>query len=295
MTIEAMTNSPKRLLILGANGMLGHAVLRWFSKDPAYAVTGSVRRAESIVDLRGLAPEATLVVADDARDLVVLRRLFSEVRPEVVINCIGMVKQLAGADAPAVTIPINALLPHRLARLAQAHGARLVHISTDCVFSGLRGAYVEDDIPDAEDLYGRSKLMGEVDCENAVTLRTSIIGHELSTSHALLGWFLAQSGPVAGFSNAIFSALPTVELARVIQEHVLPNEALRGNYHVAGPAISKHDLLHIVAHAYGTTTAIIPHPQPVLDRSLNADRFAAATGYRAPDWRELVARMHEFG
>ena len=290
-----MTDSRKRLLVLGANGMLGNAVLRWFANDPGYAVVGSVRRAETIRSLAERAPAASFVGGVDACDLPALRRLFADVQPQVVINCVGVVKQLAGAGAPAVAIPINALLPHRLAKLSQACGARLVHISTDCVFSGVRGGYAEQDLPDADDLYGRSKLMGEVDYENAVTLRTSIIGHELDTSHALLGWFLAQEGSVSGFSNAIFSALPTVELARVIQQFVLPNEGLRGTYHVAGPAISKHDLLHVVARAYGRSNPIVAEPLPVLDRSLNGARFEAVTGYVPPAWDDMVAHMHAFG
>lgn len=290
-----MTDSRKRLLVLGANGMLGNAVLRWFANDPAYDVVGSVRRADTVTSLAERAPAARFVTGVDACDLPALRRLFAEVRPDVVINCIGVVKQLAGAEAPAVAIPINALLPHRLAKLSQACGARLIHISTDCVFSGTRGGYDEDDVPDADDLYGRSKLMGEVDYDNAITLRTSIIGHELDTSHALLGWFLAQGGTVSGFSNAVFSALPTVELARVIQQFVLPNAGLHGTYHVAGPAISKHDLLHVVARAYGRSTPIVAEPLPVLDRSLNGARFKAATGYESPAWDEMVADMHAFG
>ncbi|MBL8278855.1 MAG: SDR family oxidoreductase [Pelomonas sp.] len=290
-----MTDSRKRLLVLGANGMLGNAVLRWFANDPAYEVIGSVRRADTVSTLQERAPAAQLVTGGDACDLPALRRLFDHVQPDVVINCIGVVKQLAGAEAPAVAIPINALLPHRLAKLSQVRGARLIHISTDCVFSGARGGYSEEDLPDADDLYGRSKLMGEVDYENAVTLRTSIIGHELGTSHALLGWFLAQGGTVSGFTNAIFSALSTVELARVIQQFVLPSRDLHGTYHVAGPAISKHDLLHVVARAYGRNTPIVAEPLPVLDRSLNGSRFKAATGYAAPAWDELVAQMHAFG
>ncbi len=290
-----MTTSPKRLLVIGANGMLGNAVLRWFAADPVYAVTGSVRRMDSVQDLAAQAPNARFVAGVDGSDLTAMRRLFEQARPDVVINCVGVVKQLAGADAPAVTIPINALLPHRLARLADTHGARLVHISTDCVFSGARGAYTEADVPDAEDLYGRSKLMGEVDYDNAVTLRTSIIGHELHTSHALLGWFLAQAGTVSGFTNAIFSALPTVELARVIRDFVLPNAGLRGTYHVAGPAISKYDLLQMVARVYGRSNTILAEPLPVLDRSLNAERFEAATGYQAPGWSDMLADMRAFG
>ncbi len=290
-----MTNPTKKLLVFGANGMLGNAVLRWFSQDDAYEVTGSVRSAASIPQLAELAPSARLVSEIDGVDLGAMRKLFADVRPDVVINCAGVVKQLAGADAPAVAIPINALLPHRLARLARLHGTRLIHISTDCVFSGVRGNYSEDDEPDAADLYGRSKLMGEVDGEHAVTLRTSMIGHELQTSHALLGWFLAQQGTVSGFSNAIFSALPTVELARVIQQFVLPNPELRGTYHVAGPVISKHDLLQVVARVYGRDNTIVAEPLPAFDRSLDASRFNRATGYRPPGWSEMLTTMRAFG
>lgn len=290
-----MNRLPKRLLVFGANGMLGHTVLRWFSQHSDYAVIGSVRAAVAAAPLVRLAPRARIVAGADGADLSSMRRLFAEVQPEVVINCAGVVKQLAGADAPAVAIPINALLPHRLARLSRQHGARLIHISTDCVFSGTRGGYTEEDDPDAEDLYGRSKLMGELVGENAITLRTSMIGHELQTSHGLLGWFLAQPGAVAGFSNAIFSALPTLELARVIQQYVLPNPALHGIYHVAGPAISKHDLLQLVARVYGRSNTIIAEPLPVLDRSLNAGRFNAATGYRSPGWSDMLSAMRAFG
>jgi dTDP-4-dehydrorhamnose reductase len=285
----------QKLLVLGANGMLGHVVLRWFSALPGYETFGAVRSAEAAAELRRREPDASLLEGVDAARLDQLRLLFEQVQPEVVINCIGVVKQLAGADDPATAIPINALLPHRLARLCQNRGARLVHISTDCVFSGKRGAYCEDDVADAEDLYGRSKLMGEVAAPNAVTLRTSIIGHEMSSAHALLGWFLSQRGVVPGYSNAIFSALPTVELARVIERHVIPNTALQGIYHVAGPTINKYELLKLVAEVYRSESQVNPVPTLVVDRSLQGQRFRELTGYQPPDWPELIQSMRAFG
>src|SRR5262249_44810978 len=154
-----------------------------------------------------------------------LARVFDATQPEVVINCVGVVKQLAGAGDPAIAIPINALLPHRLARLCGKIGARLIHVGTDCGFSGARAHSSETDTPDALDLYGRSKLMGEVDYPHAITLRTSIIGHELGSGHGLVGWFLTHQEPVRGFARAVFSALPTHELARVMQQYVIPNPA----------------------------------------------------------------------
>lgn len=191
-------------------------------------------------------------------------------------------------------VPINTLLPHRLAALCQATAARLVHISTDCVFSGVNGNYVETDFPDAYDLYGRSKLLGEVDYPHAITLRTSIIGHELSGHRSLINWFLAQQGSVRGFTRAIFSGLPTVELATLVRDVVLPRQELHGLYHVASKPINKFDLLQLVAKAYGKAIEIIPVEDLVIDRSLNAGRFKEATGYVPPEWPALVKRMHEF-
>ncbi|MFO1228697.1 dTDP-4-dehydrorhamnose reductase family protein [Roseateles sp.] len=282
------------LLVMGANGMLGHVVLRWFASRGTHRVVGTVRNDAAAAPLRAQMPHAELRTGVDATNLRGLRALFDAIKPSAVINCVGMVKQLAGADSPATAIPVNAMLPHRLSRLCGDAGVRLVHISTDCVFSGSRGRYTEADTPDAEDLYGRTKLMGEVEAPHAVTLRTSIIGPELNTTHALLGWFLASKGTVPGFSNAIFSALPTVELARVIDEHVLANPALQGIYHVVGPSINKCDLLRLVAKVYRSDTRVSEEPNPVVDRSLDGRRFEAATGYRSADWPELLEGMRAF-
>jgi dTDP-4-dehydrorhamnose reductase len=186
------------------------------------------------------------------------------------------------------------MLPHRLARLCDLAGARLVHVSTDCVFSGTKGMYTESDFPDANDLYGRSKYLGEVDYPNAITLRTSIIGHELEGARSLLCWFLAQSNSVRGFTKAVFSGVPTVEMARIIRDFVLPRPELHGLYHVSVAPISKYELLKLVAQTYGTLTAIEPSDQVVIDRSLDSTRFRASTGYRPPAWPELVRTMCEF-
>ena len=130
---------------------------------------------------------------------------------------------------------------------------------------------------------------------HAVTLRTSIIGHELGSAHGLVGWFLSQSGPVRGYTKAIFSGLPTVELAAVIRDRILAAPSLRGLYHVAGAPIAKYELLRLVASAYGKSTEIVPDDRVAIDRSLDGSRFSEATGYTAPPWPELVRRMHDFG
>jgi dTDP-4-dehydrorhamnose reductase len=222
---------PTTVLVLGASGMLGNAVLRFFAASPGYTAFGSMRSTSQLAKLPS-AVRRGVIAGVDVENTDSLMRLFSAVRPQVVINCIGLVKQLAEADDPLLALPINAMLPHRLARLCDVARARLVHVSTDCVFSGARGNYIEGDSPDAQDLYGRSKLLGEVDYPHAVTLRTSIIGHELSSANGLVSWFLSQQGRVSGYRRAVFSGLPTIELARVIRDHVLPRPALRGTYHV---------------------------------------------------------------
>jgi dTDP-4-dehydrorhamnose reductase len=287
-------SSPTTVLILGANGMLGNAALRLFAGSEGFSAWGTVRSTQAQHRLQP-ALQARVITGVDVEQSDHLVAVLERTRPQVIINCVGLVKQLEQANDPLAALPINALLPHRLARLAALVGARLVHVSTDCVFSGGKGQYRESDLPDAQDLYGRSKLLGEVDYPNAVTLRTSIIGHELGSAHGLMGWFLAQPGPVRGFTRAIFSGLPTAELARVIRDHVLPQSALHGLYHVASAPISKYDLLKLVALAYGRDLEIQPDARLVIDRSLVAERFGAATGYTAPPWPVLVQTMRDFG
>lgn len=282
-----------RVMVLGVTGMLGNAMLRVLSANLGLNVYGTVRSERS---LRYFSDNfsSQIIVGIDVENYDSLVKAFAAVRPDVVVNCIGLVKQLVGANDPLQAVPVNTLLPHRLAALCQATGARLVHISTDCVFAGTKGNYLESDFPDAYDLYGRSKLLGEVDCPHAITLRTSIIGHELTGQKSLVSWFLAQQGPVKGFTRAIFSGLPTVELARVVCDFILPHPELHGLYHVAAKPINKFDLLKLVAKTYSKDIEIIPADELIINRALNADRFRGATGYMPPEWPVLVQRMYEF-
>lgn len=282
-----------RVLVLGVSGMLGNAVLRVFAQSDVYSVVGSARSA-GVLGFLPLELRKQVICGVDVENADSLMRLFALARPEVVINCIGLVKQLSEAADPLAAIPINALLPHRLARLCDVAGARLIHMSTDCVFAGTRGMYREQDLPDARDLYGLSKYMGEVDYPHAVTLRTSIIGHELRSAHGLVGWFLAQQGPVKGFTRAIFSGLPTLELARVMRDFVVPNPMLRGLYHLSAEPTNKFELLKLVALNYGKAITITPDDELVIDRSLDSSRFRKITGYQPPAWPEMVRSMREF-
>lgn len=288
-----ITMAKKKILILGASGMLGSAIFRLLSQNDLFETIGTVRSAKVI---QRFEPETRHRLRNhvDVENYDSVVSILESYRPDIVVNCVGIVKQISTANDPLSAIPINSLLPHRLARLSALIGARFIHISTDCVFDGAMGNYVESDIPNATDLYGRSKLLGEVDYPNSITLRTSIIGHELSGNHSLVSWFLGQKESVKGFRRAIFSGLPTVELARIIRDFVIPRSDLRGLYHVSAQPISKFDLLRVVAQTYGKDIRIVPDDALAIDRSLNSDRFRRATGYEAPSWAELVSNMYDF-
>lgn len=282
-----------KVLILGASGMLGSATFREFSADARYETWGTLRSG-ALRERFSPESRARLITGVDATDQDALVSLLARVRPDAVINCVGVIKQASTAKDPLVTLPLNSMLPHRLAHLCGLVGARLVHISTDCVFTGKKGMYVESDVSDAEDLYGKSKYLGELhDFPHAITLRTSIIGHELGTNLALVDWFLSQTGTVKGFTKAIFSGLPTVELARVIKDLVLPKAELNGLYHVSVDPIDKFHLLSLVAKVYGKQINIEPDDKLHIDRSLDSSRFRAAFNYQPPSWDRLIATMHE--
>lgn len=286
----ASTDRP-RVLVLGASGMLGWTTLRELTRL-GVDTRGSVRNTRSLpsafIDELG----GSLVEGVDALRCEDRRRLLDRVEPDVVINCVGVIKQAPNLRNSVETVQANALLPHELAEECTSRGARLVHISTDCVFSGHRGLYVEDDVPDPVDFYGRSKLLGEVPAP-ALTLRTSIIGPELQRHSSLLDWFLTQPQTrVRGFEGAIYSGVTTVELARMIAGVVLPDAELSGLYHVASEPIAKYDLLHIVAEIYGWGGVIEKDAVFRCDRSMNADRLRQATGYAPPSWRTMIHEMH---
>ena len=282
-----------RILVFGASGMLGNAMFRVFGESPEHEVMATARSEGTRRFFSDELAERLLTGIDiDNHDSVV--RAFATAMPDVVINCVGIVKQVADVEDLLQAIPRNTLFPYRLAQLCRLCGARLVHVSTDCVFSGKTGMYTEADEPDAPHLYGRSKLLGEVDEPHAITLRTSIIGTEQSGARSLVGWFLAQQGSVKGFRQAIFSGLPTVELSTLVRDYVLPHPEIHGLYHIAAEPIDKESLLRLVAAEYGKEIDIDTSDEVVIDRSLDATRFRDATGYVPPPWPELVRRMHVF-
>lgn len=283
----------RRILVLGAGGTLGHTLLRVLSDDGQLDVWGTMRSA---VAMRHFSPRARekMRTGIDVENTDGLVNVILELKPDVVVNCVGLVKQLAVANDPLVALPINAMLPHRLARICALAGARLIHFSTDCVFSGKRGNYSEADPMDATDLYGQSKFIGELSEPHTLTLRTSIIGHELDTSQALIEWFLKQEGRVNGYRKAIFSGLPTVVISRLVRDVILSRPDLSGVYHVASLPISKFDLLSLVAKVYRKTIEIEPDDSVRVDRSLNGSKFKEQTGFSAPSWPLMIEAMHEY-
>ncbi len=282
----------KKVLILGATGMLGHTLFTELARHEEYEVHATVRNTADLSKIFGpnLLKKVHSSVDTDNFDSIL--RVLGEIKPEVVINCIGIIKQLPAAKDPIISISVNSLFPHRLALACKSENTRLIHISTDCVFKGDKGNYTETDQPDADDLYGRTKFLGEVLYPHCVTLRTSIIGHELKRKYGLIDWFLSQQGPVRGFTKAIYTGFPTVEMANIIASYVIPNRTLTGLYHVSSEPISKFDLLKLVADRYGKQIVIDPYEDFRCDRSLDSSLFRNTTGYKPPNWVELVKSMH---
>lgn len=281
-----------KILVLGGDGMLGHQVYRSLSAD--HDVSMTLRRPVAQYPDYPWLDRSHVVGEVDARAPGSVEQVIAQQRPDAVINAIGIVKQRPVASEAIPSIEVNALLPHRIAAACGEIGARMIHMGTDCVFSGSRGNYTEQDTPDATDLYGRSKLLGEVDYEHCVTLRTSIIGLELARKGSLIEWYLAQQGTVKGFQKAIFSGFTTLEMSRIIDRVLTRETGLSGLWHVSAQPISKFDLLSLLAARLGEKCAhITPESDFSCDRSLDSSRFARETGYDAPSWDQMLDELAE--
>ncbi|MEW5991786.1 MAG: SDR family oxidoreductase [Chloroflexota bacterium] len=278
-----------RILIVGATGMLGHQAIRTLAPD--FEVWGACRRPQELPDLG--VPSQRIVGGLDATAASSAMALLDEVRPTLVVNAAGIVKQREEAKAAIPSITVNSLWPHLLAEACAEFGARMVHVSTDCVFSGARGGYAESDPPDDFELYGRSKLLGEVvDRDHVVTLRTSIIGWQLGEPTGLVAWFAAhRNESLRGFTRAVFSGLTTRALSEVIRDRVLPDPGLSGLWHVSADPIDKYSLLTSLAAYLGWDVDIRPVDEPVIDRSLDSSRFRDRTGWQPRPWDEMLAEL----
>lgn len=279
-----------RILILGGDGMLGHQLLKSWQNTHEVRVT--LRQNQSHYAKYNLFHIANSSYNIDVRHFDDVQKVAEGFKPDAVINAVGIIKQRTEAQDAIMSLEINALLPHRLSSLCEQLESRLVHISTDCVFSGAKGNYTEDDFEDAGDLYGRSKLMGEVAGPHAITLRTSIIGLELARQESLVEWFLSQRGNIQGFTQAIYSGFTTQEIARIIEFILLKHSSLSGLWHVASAPISKYGLLKKLGDCLNRNDIKIePSDELDCDRSLNASQFLNATGYRPPSWDEMLKEL----
>ncbi len=282
-----------KLLILGSTGLLGSTLLKYFTNQKNFKCYGIIRKNSDKTKFKNL--KNLNLYKIDYKDKNDIKKIFDKIKPNLIINCIGVVKQLIKNNKLSEIIRVNSFLPHYLAELANIKKkSRFIHFSTDCVFLGTKGNYIETDLPDAQDVYGRSKILGELIYPNTLTLRTSIIGHELQTKYSLLNWFLNQKKPVKGYKNAIFSGLTTLEIAKFLDEFIIPNKKLNGMYHLSGNAISKYDLLNIIKSIYKKDIKITMDKKVKINRSLNSSLLQNKTGYKPRNWTKLIQEMFEF-
>ncbi len=279
-----------KVLIFGGAGMLGHKLVQVLGEhfDVFYTLRGgfgSVARFEIL-------PQAECIENVDVTSSEAVRDVIEALRPDVVINAVGVIKQKPSASDVITTLETNSIFPQRLASLAAELTFRLITVSTDCVFSGSKGMYSEQDVPNALDLYGQSKHWGEVFGQNCLTLRTSIIGRELASGHSLIEWFLGnENQTVKGFRRAIYSGFPTIVFADIIKRLITEFPELHGLYHVSSEPINKFDLLELVRDAYSVETEIEPDDNFVIDRSLDSSLFRSLTGFEPIAWPEMVKLM----
>jgi dTDP-4-dehydrorhamnose reductase len=282
------------ILIVGADGMIGYGLWSYFRHKTARQVMGSIRSKRDLWAF-GENWRANVTVTGDIENDAALEILFANCEPTLVVNCAGATMHAANGSSPLAAIQANSLLPHRLHGLAVKYNARFVHLSTDCVYDGERGGYRETEPPNATTLYGRTKAIGEiVDADNALTLRTSPIGYELSSRRGLLAWFLHQQGRIRGFTNAYFTGLTNLQLAEAIDKIFVGRPDLHGLFHVTGPRISKFELLSKCRDAFGSDVIIEPDGGLVRDRSLDSSKLSAATGYKSPSWDKMLADLADF-
>jgi len=282
----------KKILIFGAAGMLGHKLYQVLK--PSFEVIGTIRSGYKSISRYGFLEPTILVPRFDAMNPDAVRQVIDSIRPEVVVNCIGVIKNLAAKAGAAATTRLNAELPHEIYQICRPKGIRFIHISTDCVFSGKKGNYREEDPSDAEDEYGKTKYLGEVNEAGALTIRTSIIGRELNSANGLLEWFIAnRGGAVNGWSNAIFSGFPTLHFSRIISDIISRHENLSGLYHVSTEPISKYTLLSLINNAFKLNIVINGTPEPREDRSLDSTQFRKETGFTPLPWGQMITEMAE--
>jgi dTDP-4-dehydrorhamnose reductase len=279
-----------KVLIIGGTGMLGHKLIQVLMKE--FDVFSIIRSGFSNIEKYGLIDSERVFDNISVENFESVETVLKNIKPDFVINAVGVIKQIPTSKDVLTTLNINSIFPQRLARVAQKYDFRLINISTDCVFSGKKGNYIEEDISDAEDLYGKSKFLGEVYGKNCLTLRTSIIGRELSTEHSLIEWFLSNAGgKIKGYKNAVYSGFPTIVLAELMADLMKNYPDLEGLFHVSSEPINKYELLCLVKEKFGLDIEITPFEDFYIDRSLDSAKFRKLTGFKPNTWEEMISRM----
>ena len=281
-----------KILILGVNGMLGHKFLYHLAQNDQFEVIGTIRRKKYNFPSVFKDLNFNLITQLDCKDLKNIKQLVSEA--DVVLNSIAMIKQKTSVS-PEEFLEVNGIFPHKLAQICWFSETRLIHISTDCVFSGKRGWYSEEDVPDPIDVYGVSKAVGEIRYGKNLTLRTSIIGTELETSYGLLEWFRqTEDESVSGFKKALWSGFTTDWLAELITRVILELPNLRGLYNIGTKKpIDKYSLLHLINDRFNLNKKISEDTSFVIDRSLNSELFFKITKFPRPTISQQVSRIFD--
>ena len=282
------------VLIIGINGMLGNSLFKYFTERTDLKTFGLIRNKKRLNKSYKYF-SSNKIYQINYMDYDQLKKILIDLSPKIIINCIGIVKQNPLSNNVLLSIQVNSLFPHILYKYSSKIHARLINFSTDCIFSGLKGNYKENDFADAQDLYGRTKFLGEISDSRAITLRTSFIGQEVSTNRALLNWFLSKSGTIKGYKNAIYSGLTTLEIGKVIHKFIIPNENIEGLYHLSSKKIDKFTLLSILKEQYKRTLTIEEDYNFKIDRSLDSEKFKKETGYQPLEWSKAVKEMKAFG
>lgn len=277
----------KKILVLGINGLLGHRVFINLSKNKKFNVIGTVRgKARHNIFLN-----KKVIKNFNIRNLFGLNKKIKKINPDFIINCIGITNKKTGRTNKNQIVLTNSILPHYLDNLSVILKYKLIHISTDCVFQGKKNFYSEKDTCDVQDLYGLSKYLGEIRNTKNLTIRTSIIGHELSEKNGLLEWFLSKK-KVKGFSKVIYSGLTTNELSNIL-ESCISKYRMKGLYQVSSNPISKFELLKLINKIYEKSIKINKDVSVKKKLILKSSKFYKKTNYKVKSWKKQIQEMKE--
>jgi len=283
-----------KVLIFGATGMLGSSISREYSRDKSFKVFAVVRSDINLINFKRFAPGVRIIRFNDFNSKDDLKKLIGEIKPNIIFNCLGVIKQKIKNDISVSDLYFyNSYFPKMISYLIPID-CSLVHFSTDCVFSGNKGNYTETDFPDPVDDYGYSKYYGEIAQENCVTIRTSIIGHGLLPNSSLIDWFLAQNNECYGYINAIYSGFPTNVLAKIIKDNLFKNGKLliNGVFHLSSESISKLKLLERVSNIYKHNINIIHDDKIQINRTLSCNLIKSKLNIKIPTWDEMILDMY---